>query len=138
MQVNVEHGLTKSGSSFRAAAEQMTRMNGGTSIAQPLATARDLFLSSSTPSSSGGASPYRTVVLITDARLDIEQSNEAFAYSQSLQSELAQLMIFGIGRGADKMEIMRLLNGSEEPSPLSRYLPLRTPHPAMPHNEQGS
>jgi hypothetical protein len=137
-EVKVEQSLTSSASSLRDAAERMTRLNGGTSISQPLAAARDIFLSSTLPSSNGGVSPKRTVVLITDARLDVEQSNEALIHSQSLQSELATLIAFGIGRGADKLEMMRLLHGGSDVDHLAdshsmcRYLPLRTTPEALP------
>jgi hypothetical protein len=85
------------------------RMNGGTNIAAAVAKAGSLFKSCASCSSS----TRRVLVLLTDGRIDSYQAREAGQMVAQLADEQANvgLWAFGVGRGVDAPELMRIIEG---------------------------
>eukprot|EP00879_Flechtneria_rotunda_P007288 GHRR01007645.1.p1 GENE.GHRR01007645.1~~GHRR01007645.1.p1 ORF type:complete len:297 (+),score=106.63 GHRR01007645.1:825-1715(+) len=94
---------------FEAAIKSMVRMNGGTNIAAAVAKAGSLL--KSLPSCSHHT--RRVLALLTDGRIDSYQAREAGAMVARLADEQANvgLWAFGVGRGVDAVELMRIIEG---------------------------
>lgn len=107
--------------------DSIKRMNGGTNIASPLRHVKAML-------SNGHEECDCVVAILTDGRLDSYQTNDAISQAKELGSSVASLSIyaFGVGRGAEYAELMRLiLNGTKGPDTttpllLGRCFPLRT------------
>lgn len=103
------------------------RMNGGTNIASPLRQVKAML-------SNGYEECDCVVAILTDGRLDSYQTNDAISQANELANNVASLSVyaFGVGRGAEYAELMRLiLNATKGPNTmtpllLGRCFPLRT------------
>jgi uncharacterized protein with von Willebrand factor type A (vWA) domain len=86
------------------------RINGGTNIAAAVQKAGQLLKTSAAPDA------LRRLVLLTDGRIDSYQSREAAAMVSRLADEQShvELYAFGVGRGVDKGELVRIIQGAVE------------------------
>jgi hypothetical protein len=84
-------------------------MNGGTNIAAAVAKAGSLFKACTSCTSA----TRRVLVLLTDGRIDSYQAREAGQMVAQLADEQAHvgLWAFGVGRGVDAAELMRIIEG---------------------------
>lgn len=122
--VKVEAWPTSSAQEIHDIVDKLERINGGTCIAQPMSESRKML-------SCGDPDAIRTVTLMSDARMDTIQAQDAKFEARSLQSVSAKMIALGIGRGADTSEMLHLLDASASDTndtALSRFLPLRTSH----------
>ncbi|KAG7668192.1 hypothetical protein KSW81_002091 [Nannochloris sp. 'desiccata'] len=127
-------------SPFFTAVESMVRINGGTNIAAAIQKAGQLFKNLSTshsnedPENSTRAPPRSTselkkvIALLTDGRIDSFQSHEAKEITARLVDEQGNVALhaFGVGRGVDRVELLRIVGGAcpAREDAANRYLPL--------------
>jgi uncharacterized protein YegL len=108
--------------SFRSAITGMVRMNGGTNIATSIHKAGQLLKKNLSADAS------RVVVLLTDGRVDSYQAREAAATAGRLADEQqgVQVWAFGVGRGVDRSELLRIVGAATQAGarPEDRYLEL--------------
>ncbi|KAL6781397.1 hypothetical protein ACKKBG_A10990 [Auxenochlorella protothecoides x Auxenochlorella symbiontica] len=101
--------------------EGMYRMNGGTNISLAVQRAGQL-LKPMAPQM------RRVLVLLTDGRIDSHQAREAHDMAQRLADEQGHVCLyaFGVGRGVDRAELLRIISARDASSADSRYLGLCT------------
>lgn len=104
---------------FEALMAGMGRMNGGTNIALAVQKAGQL-LKPLSPST------RRVLVLLTDGRIDSHQSREARDMAARLGDEQANVRLhaYGVGRGVDKQELLRICAARDPDTAEDRYLAL--------------
>uniref|UniRef100_A0A061RJK2 Collagen-related protein n=1 Tax=Tetraselmis sp. GSL018 TaxID=582737 RepID=A0A061RJK2_9CHLO len=101
----------------------MNRMNGGTNISAAIRKAGQLLGGTKGP---GG---HSSVVLLTDGRVDGYQASEAVEMAARLTDEVSgevSMYAFGVGRGVDKAELLRIIGAGGRAADDSRYLGLCT------------
>ncbi|PRW34079.1 glycoside hydrolase isoform A [Chlorella sorokiniana] len=105
--------------SFEALMAGMHRMNGGTNIALAVQKAGQLLKPL-------GPRTQRVLVLLTDGRIDTHQSREAHDMCARLADEQApvRLHAYGVGRGVDREELLRIISASDAATAEDRYLAL--------------
>jgi uncharacterized protein YegL len=120
---------------FESAVEHMLRINGGTNIAAAIQKAGQLFktltLSNNEENGSPSARPSnckKVIALLTDGRIDSFQSHEAKEITARLVDEQGNVALhaFGVGRGVDRVELLRIVGGAcpSGEDAANRYLPL--------------
>lgn len=104
---------------FEALMAGMARMNGGTNIALAVQKAGQLLKPLS-------ATAHRVLVLLTDGRIDSHQSREARDMAARLGDEQANVRVhaYGVGRGVDKQELLRICAARDPDSAEDRYMGL--------------
>ncbi|KAL4436894.1 hypothetical protein ABPG75_004033 [Micractinium tetrahymenae] len=104
---------------FEALMGNMHLMNGGTNIALAVQKAGQLLKPL-------GPCTHRVLALLTDGRIDSHQSREAAEMAARLGDEQAcvRLHAYGVGRGVDREELMRIIGGREPETAADRYLGL--------------
>lgn len=113
--------VDKDASQFRDVVLGMHRMNGGTNIALAVQKAGVLFKNMPLSKS------RRVIALLTDGRVDSYQVREARDMVSRLADEehIAVMHAFGVGRGVDKQELIRIISGAcGEYEAINNYLPL--------------
>lgn len=123
-EVHVESApllVDKDASQFTDIVHGMRRMNGGTNIALAVQKAGQLFRNMR-------SSNFRQVIaLLTDGRIDSYQVREARDMVSRLVDEehVAAVHAFGVGRGVDKQELIRIISAAcPEHAANNYYLPL--------------
>lgn len=114
-------------SKFESAVENLSRMNGGTNVAPAIQYAGNLFQEHAKESK-------KIVCIVTDGQFDPYQSKEAGKIAKKIDNEDSNgvnIHVFGIGRGADRQEIMRIIQSTrgmdvESDAVALRYLPVMT------------
>jgi len=108
---------------FQTHVAKMSRMNGGTNISAAIRKAGQLL------GGTKGEGGHSAIVLLTDGRVDGYQASEAVEMAGRLVDEVSgqvSLYAFGVGRGVDKAELLRIV-GAGGPAPDdSHYLGLCT------------
>jgi hypothetical protein len=116
----------------------MTRINGGTNISLAISKAGQLLKSADAELLAQQAEPgrlkaepghsSRVLVLLTDGRVDAYQAHEAVHMMERLADEQANVSLhaFGVGRGVDKTELLRIIAACGRDIPAEdRYTGLR-------------
>lgn len=101
--------------------DSMYRMNGGTNISLAIQRAGQL-LKPFSPST------RRVLVLLTDGRIDSHQAREAREMARRLADEQSNVSLhaFGVGRGVDRGELLRIVGATQPETADGRYLGLCT------------
>ncbi|KAL4432544.1 hypothetical protein ABPG77_000481 [Micractinium sp. CCAP 211/92] len=104
---------------FETLMGNMHRMNGGTNIALAVQKAGQLLKPL-------GPRTHRVLALLTDGRIDSHQSREAADMAARLGDEQAHVRLhaYGVGRGVDREELLRIIGGREPETAADRYLGL--------------
>lgn len=99
----------------------MYRMNGGTNISLAIQRAGQL-LKPLSPDA------RRVLVLLTDGRIDSHQAREAREMARRLADEQRHVSLhaFGVGRGVDRGELLRIVGATRPETAEARYLGLCT------------
>lgn len=107
------------GAKFTEAVTTMARMNGGTNIACSVQRAGQLL--KHLPSNS-----MRTLCFLTDGRVDDYQAREAAEMASRLADEQGPVAMyaFGVGRGVDKQELLRIVGATQPAAAADRYFDL--------------
>lgn len=111
---------TDNGEVFTSVTRSMQRMNGGTNIALAVQKAGQLFKGL-------GRATRRVIALLSDGRIDSYQAREAHDMASRLADEQGSLALhaFGVGRGVDRYEMLRIVRGTcGDDDARGRYLPL--------------
>lgn len=110
--------------SFGKAMTDMVRMNGGTSVAMAIQTASK-HMQSNLPEAG-----RRTLILLTDGRIDDNQGKEAIAMARQWADAQADVSIyaFGVGCGVDRTELDKIVAACGCTDPDCRYMALAV-HP---------
>lgn len=119
VRVELPLAAVEDGPAFAESVSKMVRMNGGTNIAAALAQAGSVL-------KAAGPCAARLVVLLTDGRVDGYQSREAKAMASRLADEQAGVTIWalGVGRGVDRQELVKILEGVGGTPADDRYIDL--------------
>jgi uncharacterized protein YegL len=133
-------GAEEEESTIFTAVESMFRMNGGTNIAAAIQKAGQLFKNLATSYNSQDAESStkgtprsarevkKVIALLTDGRIDSFQAHEAKEITSRLVDEQGNVALhaFGVGRGVDRVELLRIISGAcpAGEDPAHRYLPL--------------
>lgn len=123
--IQIEAPITQyDAESFAAVIKDMARMNGGTNVALAIQTASKHMLNSLPETGS------RTLILLTDGRIDHYQGREAVAAARSLAEEQANVSMyaFGVGSGVDRLELDKIVAATGCSDLDCRYMPLAV-HP---------
>lgn len=122
-EVRVELELTQVNGedpgAFFSAVEGLQRMNGGTNIALAVQKAGQMM--KDLP-----AGYRRVIALLTDGRIDSYQAREAHDMAARLVDEQngVALHAFGVGRGVDRGELLKIIRAGDAANAAERYLPL--------------
>jgi len=110
--------VSMSSDHFQAHVTKMTRMNGGTNISAAIRKAGQLL------GGIKGEGGHSAIILLTDGRVDGYQASEAVEMAGRLVDEVSSsvsLYAFGVGRGVDKAELLRIV-GAGGAHPASYYV----------------
>lgn len=111
---------TLDGPALEAMIASMVRMAGGTNIALAIQRAGQLLKKNMAEDA------HRVVVLLTDGRVDSYQAKEAMHMAARLADEQrnVQLFAYGVGRGVDKSELVKIISASGSEDAELRYVDL--------------
>mmetsp|Transcript_14991 Transcript_14991/g.38108 ORF Transcript_14991/g.38108 Transcript_14991/m.38108 type:complete len:389 (-) Transcript_14991:468-1634(-) len=115
--------VSMSSDHFQAHVTKMTRMNGGTNISAAIRKAGQLL------GGIKGEGGHSAIILLTDGRVDGYQASEAVEMAGRLVDEVSSsvsLYAFGVGRGVDKAELLRIVGAGGPKPDDSHYLGLCT------------
>ncbi|DBA93088.1 TPA: Alpha-amylase [Trebouxia sp. C0005] len=115
---------TQDKDNFDKAMADMVRMNGGTNIALAILTASEHMQSSL------AVGAPRTMILLTDGRIDHHQGQEAVQVTRNMAEEQGNVSIysFGVGSGVDRAELDKIVAASGSSDVDCRYMALAV-HP---------
>jgi len=108
---------------FNEHVTKMNRMNGGTNISAAIRKAGQIL------GGTKASNQHTAIILLTDGRVDGYQATEAVDIASRLADEVpggVSLYAFGVGRGVDRGELLRIINAGGATIDESRYLGLCT------------